>query len=612
MKNASKMSCEDLSPFSPHRICRNLIMHGLISKAQAKSILQNKDQYFEKLEKNRRLKKGSDVVCISNPVTFIDVLVAMNVKRNDVTAQSLDEDTIFQVLSTEWGMPYKKIDPLKLDLNLVTTTIPRSFAMKHLILPISIDDGCLTAATSNPFNLEALEDVARASQLRINTVVSSKTDIIKLIDEFFGFKCSIAAAENQFASPVVDLGNLEQYVRLKSSDELPSNDQHIVNAVNHLFNYAFDQRASDIHIEPKRDSSLVRMRIDGVLHTVYKLPKNVHSAVLSRIKNLSRLNMAEKRKPQDGRIKTEKAGFEAEIRVSTVPVAFGEKVVMRIMQPDILFQDLENLGLTKNDLERYYRMIERPHGMVLVCGPTGSGKSTTLYSTMRYLSSPAINITTVEDPIEMVCEDFNQIAVQTSIDITFANILRNILRQDPDIIMVGEMRDLETARNAVQSALTGHLVLSTLHTNDSTSAITRLLDLGIPAFLVRSTLTGVVSQRLVRKVCEYCKEPFEIDTKKLKKELGLTIRKEGPVRLYRGTGCQRCRNTGYFGRVAVFEALPYSESLAKLTGEKTSLEGLRLKALQEGLVTLRENAVRKLLEGVTTYEEVLRVTWEQS
>ncbi len=609
LSNESKMSCEDLAPFSPHRICRILIKHGLISKNQAKTIVQDKDQYFEKLEKQRRLKNSGGVVVISNPVTFVDVLVSMNIKRNDISNLPIDEDTIFQILSKEWGIPYKKIDPLKLDLNLVTTTIPRSFAMKHLVLPISIDDGCLTAATSNPFNRDALEGVARASQLRVNAVVSSKTDIIKLIDEFFGFKCSIVAAEHQFTSPVVDLGNLEQYVRLKSSDELPSNDQHIVNAVNHLFSYAFDQRASDIHVEPKRDSSLVRLRIDGVLHTVYKLPKNVHSAVVSRIKNLSRLNMAEKRKPQDGRIKTERGGFEAEIRVSTVPVAFGEKVVMRIMQPDILFQDLENLGVTKGDLEKYYRMINRPHGMVLVCGPTGSGKSTTLYSTMRYLSSPAINITTVEDPIEMVCEDFNQIAVQPSIDITFATILRNILRQDPDIIMIGEMRDLETARNAVQSALTGHLVLSTLHTNDSTSAITRLLDLGIPSFMVRSTLTGVVSQRLVRKVCEYCKEPFEIDTQKLKEELGLTILKKGPVRLYRGTGCQKCRNTGYYGRVAVFEVLPYTESLVKLTGEKTNLEELRMKALQEGLVSLRENAVKKLLEGTTTFEEVLRVTW---
>ena len=598
-------------PFGSQKTCQTLIKQGLITVEQAREILRTKDKYFEKLEKIRRIGRNRSGLRISNPVTIVDVIAAMNLKRSDAQSRLLDEEIIFQALAKEWKMPYRKIDPLKLDLNLVTTTITKSFAMNHLILPVSVEDGGLTVATSNPFNMEALEDVARASKMRVRTVVSSKTDIIKLIDEFFGFKSSIAAAEHQFAAPEVDLGNLEQYVRLKSADELPTNDQHIVNAVNHLFTYAFDQRASDVHIEPKRDTTMVRMRIDGMLHTAYSLPKNLHSAVVSRIKNLARLNMAEKRKPQDGRIKTERGGFEAEIRVSTVPVAFGEKVVMRIMQPDILFQDLEHIGLTSSDLERYHTMIGRPHGMVLVCGPTGSGKSTTLYSTMRHLATPEINITTVEDPIEMVYEDFNQIAVQPSVNITFGNILRHILRQDPDIIMIGEMRDLDTAQNAVQSALTGHLVLSTLHTNDSTSAITRLLDLGIPSFLIQSTLTGAVSQRLVRKVCEYCKEPFEMDAKQLKKELGLTIKKDGPVRLYRGTGCQRCRNTGYYGRVAVFEVMPYSETLVKLTTKDANAEMLRATALREGLTTLRENAVKKLLEGVTTCEEVVRVTWEQ-
>jgi general secretion pathway protein E len=409
---------------------------------------------------------------------------------------------------------------------------------------------------------------------------------------------------------MVDLGNLEQYVRLKTSDELPSTDQHIVNAVNHLFNYAFEQRASDIHIEPKRKVSRVRMRIDGILHPVYELPKTVHSAVVSRIKTLSRMDMAEKRRPQDGRIKTEKEGVEVEIRVSTIPVAFGEKVVMRIMDPEIIFQDLEKLGFSPTDLIRYNRFINMPHGIILVCGPTGSGKSTTLYSTLKLLASPEVNITTVEDPIEMVHESFNQIGVQPLAGVTFSTILRNILRQDPDIIMVGEMRDLETAENAVQAALTGHLVLSTLHTNDSASVITRLLDLGVPPFLMQATLIGVLAQRLVRKVCLHCQEIFEMDSTELK-EMGIDVGTDGPVHLHRGKGCLRCRGSGYLGRTGIFEVLPYTESIKKLTTPNADLSAILSQAKKEGMVSMRENAVRKLIDGSTTYQEVLRVTWEQ-
>ena len=546
----------------------------------------------------------------SNNVTIIDVIASLDLERADNPNKALDEEVLYQALAKEWGMPFKRIDPLQLDLDLVTDTIPRSFAMKHLVLPIAIEDGCMAVATPNPFNVEAMEDISRVSHMKVRPVVSTKGDIIRLMREFFGFKRSIAAAEHQFAGPGVDLGNLEQYVSLKAADELPSDDQHIVNAVNHLLTYAFDQRASDVHIEPKRDESLVRMRIDGVLHTVYNLPKNVHSAILSRIKNLSRLDMAEKRRPQDGRIKTDKGGSEAEIRVSTVPVAFGEKVVMRIMDPEVLFQDHERMGFAPTDLIRYYQFINMPHGIVLVCGPTGSGKTTTLYSTLRYLSTPEINITTIEDPIEMVHENFNQIAVQPVLGITFGSILRNILRQDPDIIMVGEMRDLETAQNAIQAALTGHLVLSTLHTNDAPSAITRLLDLGIPSFLIQSTVIGVVSQRLVRKICIHCKESFQVESEKLNGR-GLDLGRDGQIELYRGKGCFKCRGTGYLGRTGIFEVMPFTEPIKKITTSETNIEDLRSQAKKEGMVTLRENAIKKLLNGETTYQEVLRVTWEQ-
>jgi len=598
------------NPLSAQNVCQSLLNKSLIASNQAKEILKKKEILKSRLEKQRNRKHASGAGGIGH-VTIVDVIASLNLECPGDDSRVIDEEIIFQALADEWKIPFKKIDPLKLDLNLVTTTIPRSFAMKHLVLPIAIKDGYLTVATPNPFNVEVMEDIARASQLKVKVVVSSKTDIVKLINEFFGFKRSITAAEHQFAGPSVDLGNLEQYVRLKSADELPSTDQHVVNAVNHLFTYAFDQRASDIHIEPKRDVSLIRMRIDGVLHTVYQLPKNVHSAIVSRIKNLSRLDMAEKRKPQDGRIKIDKDGVEVEIRVSTIPVAFGEKVVMRVMDPNILFQDLEKLGFTSTDLIRYNKFINMPHGIVLVCGPTGSGKSTTLYSTLRDLYTPEINITTVEDPIEMVHENFNQIAVQPVIGITFATILRNILRQDPDIIMVGEMRDLETAENAVQAALTGHLVLSTLHTNDAPSSITRLLDLGVPSFLIQSTLVGIMAQRLVRKICNHCMESFNMSAAELK-AMGLDVGQNGRIKLKRGKGCQRCRGTGYYGRTGIFEVIPYSESLKKMTTVNADFKAIAAQAKKEGMITLRANALIKLLAGKTTYQEVLRVTWGQS
>ena len=598
--------------FKSDIVCKILIQHKLLATSRAKEILRKRDTLFKRLEelKAQKYEQSETKELINNPITIVDVIASLKLNRLDNPGLPLDEETIFETLARYWNVPFFKIDPLELDLNVVTTTIPRSFAMKHLVLPVGIQDGVLTVAMPDPFNLEVLDNMAMASKLKVRPVVSPKSDIIKLINEFFGFKRSIVAAEDQFGGPSVDLGNLEQYVRLRSADELPSNDQHIVNAVNHLFIYAFDQKASDIHIEPKREVSLVRMRIDGVLHTTYKLPKAVHSAIISRIKNLARMDMAEKRRPQDGRIKTDKGDVEVEIRVSTIPVAFGEKVVMRIMDPDILFRDLEQLGFSAVDLERYNDLITLPHGILLVCGPTGSGKSTTLYSTLSKINSPGINITTVEEPIEMVHESFNQIAVQNQIGITFGSVLRNILRQDPDVIMIGEMRDLETAENAIQSALTGHLVFSTLHTNDAPSAIMRLLELGVPSFLVQATLSGVLAQRLVRKICNYCKEPFEMSADKLR-SMGLDVNREGVLELSRGRGCEKCRGTGYMGRTCILELMPFSESIRHLTSAEADIDAIRAKAREEGMRTLRECAVEKFLQGVTTYQEVLRVTWEQ-
>jgi len=605
------MTKNSISPLSAENVCRILLKKGLISKEQRQEIFKKKDTLQKKLEKLQVIKdaSGGSSSRIISPVNITDIISFLKLDREDDPNRELDEECIFQALAEEWKINYKKIDPLKLDLKLVTTTIPRTFAMKHLVLPIAVKDGWLAVATPNPHNLEVMEDISRVSQLKVKPVVSSKSDIIKLIDEFYGFRKSIAAAEEQFSYPSIDLGNLEQYVKLREVKDLPSDDRHIVNAVDHLFNYAFDQRASDIHIEPKRNTSLVRLRIDGVLHSIYTLPKTVHGAIISRIKALSRLDMAEKRRPQDGRIKIDRGqGAEAEIRVSTIPTAFGEKTVMRILDPDILFQDVGQLGMTSMDLVRYQQFINFPHGLVLVCGPTGSGKSTTLYSTLRDISTEEKNITTVEDPIEMVHEDFNQIAVQPSTDITFASILRNILRQDPDIIMIGEMRDLETAQNAIQATLTGHLVLSTLHTNDAPLAVTRLVDIGVPSFLIHATLTGVVAQRLLRKICPYCSESFEMSADDLM-AMGIKTDTTGVIRLKRGNGCIKCRGTGYLGRVGIFEVLSVTEPIKDIIAQEGSADMIRQAACNEGMVTLRENAIKKMLDGETTYQEVIRVTW---
>ncbi len=603
------MPTEVVDKFATKTVCQELIKQKLITREQAKMVLKREVAVLKDLDGKREQESKARGLKIVSPNTGVDIITAIGIKRADNPNRDLDEETIFQALAGAWNLSYKKIDPLKLNLNLVTTTIPRNFALKHLFLPIGVDNGVLTVATPDPFNMEALEDVSRVTNMRVETVVSSKSDIIRLIDEFFGFKRSIAMAEDLFTSSGPDLGNLEQYVKLKGGDDLPANDQHIVNAVSHLLVYAFDQRASDIHIEPKRETTRVRMRIDGVLHTVYQLPKKVHNALLSRIKAMSRMDMAEKRRPQDGRIKTDRGGVEVEIRISTVPTAFGEKMVMRVMDPDILFQDLDGLGFSEEDRRRYSSFISLPHGIALVCGPTGSGKSTTLYSTLRMISTSEKNVVTVEDPIEMVHEDFNQIGVQPTVGVTFATILRTLLRQDPDIIMVGETRDLETAQNAVQAALTGHLVLTTLHTNDAPTAVTRLLDLGVDAFLIQATLAGVLSQRLVRKICPYCMETFDTTYADLVGN-GLALADTGPLTLHRGQGCQRCRNTGYRGRIGVFEVMPYTDRLRLLTTPATDLEKLRQRALDDGMITLRESAIEKMLGGVTTYQEVLRVTTE--
>ena len=590
-----------------------LSAEGFLSPRDHKTVLAKASRQRERLKQRQSLRGVGALgqVQIEHPVTIVDVLASLQLPLPGSNAGVLDEERIMSTIARHLNIAFRKIDPLKLDLDVVTKTIPRLFALKHLVVPVDITDGRLEVVMYDPTDASVLEDIRRVTTLEVTAAMGTKADILKIIGEFFGFKSSIMAAETQLTQPSVDLGNLEQYTRLKPISEIQSTDTHIKNAVDYLFHYALGQRASDIHVEPKRDDLLIRFRIDGVLHTIYKLPKAVYPAMISRIKALARLDIAEKRRPQDGRIKLSHQDQDAEIRVSTVPVAFGEKAVLRILDPTILFQDLEDLGFSSKDLILYRQFLKQPHGIILITGPTGSGKSTTLYSSLAHLASSEKNITTVEDPIEMIREDFNQIAVQPVVGITFASILRNILRQDPDIIMIGEIRDHETAQNAIQAALTGHLVFSTLHTNDAPSTITRLMDLGIKPFLISDSVIGVVAQRLLRKICPYCTTTLKVDAGVLK-SLGPEAAIEGKewIELRQGEGCVKCRGTGFLGRTGVFEVMAIDEDMqeAILEAEKLDIAIIRKRALASGMVPLRKNAIDKMRKGITTLQEVSRVT----
>ena len=490
---------------------------------------------------------------------------------------------------------------------MVQSKISRPFARKYRIVPVAVRDGKLVVAMVNPFDTTAIDSYRPMAKQELDLVVSAESDVMGVINEQYGFRTSITKANRDLNRGAIDLGNLEQYIKLKSGAEIEASDAHIVNAVDFLLQHAYDSRASDIHIEPKREHANIRFRIDGVLHEIQRVPKLVNLAITSRLKTMCRMDIAEKRRPQDGRIKTEHNGQEIELRVSTLPTAFGEKMVMRIFDPDVMIKELAGLGFYEDELKTFADWIKRPHGIILVTGPTGSGKTVTLYSALKNLASPEINITTIEDPIEMVHDDFNQTSVQNKVGITFASALRTILRQDPDIIMVGEIRDAETAQNAVQAALTGHLVFSTLHTNDAATSVTRLVDLGIQPFLISSTLIGAMAQRLVRRICEDCKtnRPLTVEEAAM---LNLQAPTGKRIIVKEGAGCIRCRNTGYYGRTGIFEILPIDNAIRDLIDRGEDFLKIKDMAIKRGMRTLRQSALRKLAEGVTSFEEVVRVT----
>ncbi|MDR3479450.1 MAG: GspE/PulE family protein [Burkholderiaceae bacterium] len=516
---------------------------------------------------------------------------------------------------TEWmagkvNLPFFRIDPLKIDFTKVADVMSATYASRFSILPVDLTATELTVATADPFSTEWEEEIAKISRRNIKLVIASPLDISQYTSQFFALAKSIKGARKLNNADLSLRNNFEQLVEMGAANkQVDANDQHVINIVDWLWQYAFDQRASDIHLEPKRDHSVIRFRIDGILHQVYQVPAAVMIAMTARIKLLGRMDVIEKRRPQDGRIKTRTpGGQEIELRLSTLPTAFGEKMVMRIFDPEVVVKTLPELGFPVDDALRWDDLTSRPHGIILVTGPTGSGKTTTLYTTLKALATTEVNVCTVEDPIEMVEASFNQMQVQHGLDLSFAEGVRALMRQDPDIIMVGEIRDLETAEMAIQAALTGHLVLSTLHTNDAPSAVMRLLDLGAPYYLLEATLIGIMAQRLVRTLCPACKAvggDIEDDVWANLTE-GQEIPK--PAIIYRPVGCPECRETGFRGRTGLYELLTVTQKFSKMIKQETNLQALKQQAMQDGLRPLRVAGAFKVIEGTTTVDEILKVT----
>ena len=535
-------------------------------------------------------------------------LAAVGVARASDGAP-MDVEELTQHLARRAGLEYLRIDPLKVDAGKVSDTMSASYAERHKVLPVQVTPAEVVVATSEPFIDDWVAEVERQSRRTVRRVVANPAEIKRYTGEFFALARSVRAAIKSGSG--AGTTSFEQLVELgKSGKQLDANDQGVIQVVDWLWQYAFDQRASDIHLEPRRDQGVIRFRIDGVLHPVYQVPPGVMNAITARVKLLGRMDVVEKRRPQDGRIKTRNpGGDEIEMRLSTLPTAFGEKLVMRIFDPDTAVKDLAALGFSPHDAARWEQLVQRPHGIILVTGPTGSGKTTTLYSTLRRVATEEVNVSTIEDPIERIDPALNQTQVQPQLDFSFAEGVRALMRQDPDIIMIGEIRDLETAEMAVQAALTGHLVFSTLHTNDAPSALTRLMELGVPAYLLNATILGVLAQRLVRTLCPACKQPDERGTTELLAEAIKPWKiNSGNYRPYKPVGCVDCRMTGFRGRMGIYELLTVSEAFKGVIQHDVGPSPLRKQAVADGMRPLRLAGAMRAAEGLTTLEEVIAAT----
>ena len=534
------------------------------------------------------------------------VLIAeMNFRSADAERRLLDLESLTQWIAALAGLPYQHIDPLKVDFTRVVDVMSSAYATSNSILPIAVSPVEVVVATSEPFLDGWMREIEQVTKRSVRRVVASPLDVARFTTEFYKLAQSVKGASKTGGSSLVS--NFEQLVELGGKVE--ANDAHVIHIVDWILQYAFDQRASDIHLEPKRDQGIVRFRIDGVLHQVYQVPPGVMQAMTSRIKLLGRMDVVERRRPQDGRIKTRiggEGGREVEIRLSTLATAFGEKLVMRIFDPEVVVRSYAELGFSDAEARTWAELIKRPSGIILVTGPTGSGKTTTLYSTLKQIATDEVNVSTVEDPIEMIDASLNQMQVQHGIDVGFADGLRALMRQDPDVIMVGEIRDKETADMAVQAALTGHLVFSTLHTNDAAASVARLVELGVPHYLVNATVIGILAQRLVRTLCPHCKARDQDIDEALWRELVAPWRSDPPRKVGRPVGCLECRRTGYLGRTGLVELLVFSDAIRALVSTGGDIQQIRKQAAREGLRSLRVSGAEKIAHGVTTVEEVLR------
>lgn len=536
-----------------------------------------------------------------------EIIAERDVVNRKLEGQALDLETLTQWLCDISRQEYWRINPLEINVNKITEVMSYAFAQRHNILAVKVSDEEVVIASAQPFMFQwenMLTQTLRGR--RIRRVVANPAELSRYMLEFYSIARSVSKAGEEGLESAV-IANFEQLLELGELKDSDANDAHIVSVVDWLLQFAFDQRASDIHIEPRRDKGMVRFRIDGILHHVYELPGVVNAAVVSRLKILARMDVAEKRRPQDGRVKTKSpGGDEVELRISTLPTAFGEKMVLRIFDPDVLLRSFAELGLTGDDYRRWKSMSGEAHGIVLVTGPTGSGKTTTLYSTLKQLATDDVNVCTIEDPIEMVEPRFNQMQVQHKIDVGFASGIRALMRQDPDIIMIGEIRDLETAEMAIQAALTGHLVISTLHTNDAPTAISRLLDLGVAAHMIKATVLGVAAQRLVRTLCTSCKSAKDVDVEAWNL-LMKPFKAKPPTQVFEPVGCLECRNTGFQGRMGIYEILPLDDDIKSLITSETDIDAVRKHAMRNGMRTLRLSGAQRVGAGVTTISEVLRV-----
>lgn len=524
-----------------------------------------------------------------------------------VRAKALSEDVLYETLSEQAGVQYIKLKELKIDPALIEQ-IPAKIACHYQLVPIEATGDTITVAMSNPSDIHTIDDVKLLLKKEIKAVLASKTDIVDAIKRYYGVGVDtiekMAPESGQERSASIQAQETQD---LKESVD----DASIINFVNQILLQAYQDRATDVHLEPYEDEFTVRFRIDGVLHDTKVPPsiKNFQQAIISRIKIMANLDISERRLPQDGRIKIRIGETEVDLRVSILPTPFGESVVIRILSADIRF-GMENLGLMPKDLAILERLIKMPHGIIFVTGPTGSGKTTTLYASLSKINTRDKKIITIEDPIEYQLKGITQIQVQPKVDLTFANALRSMLRHDPDVMMVGEVRDSETAEITIRVALTGHLVFSTIHTNDAAGGVTRLIDMGIEPFLVSSAVECFIAQRLVRVICERCKYESH-PTKEILKELGVSGHDLSNVKIYEGKGCDACRNTGYKGRTAIYELLEMSNPVRELVLKKASADHIRRKAIELGMRTLRQDGWEKILQGVTTPSEVIRVTQQE-